>query len=109
MRAGEGRAERLYQHAEEILRGALRDKDQRTALQAIRAGVDVMGQARGYMELRGELTNELGRDRTPPAMTFQIICPAAPANALPQIRYATELIEAQQDECVEIIGLLQRP
>lgn len=63
IRAGEGRAERLYGQAEEILASALKDKDRRTALQAIRAAVDVMGQARGYLELRGELTGELDRRR----------------------------------------------
>ena len=76
VRAGEGRAERLYQQAEEILSGALQDKDRRTALQAIRAAVDVMGEARSYLELRGELTNELGRDRTPSGLAIQIVCPA---------------------------------
>jgi len=78
VRVGEGRAERLYQQAEEILAGALREKDRRSALQAIRAAVDVMGQARGYLEHRGELNGELGRDRAQPAMAIQIICPVNP-------------------------------
>jgi hypothetical protein len=47
IRSGEGRAERLYSQAEEILAGALQDKDRRTALQAIRTAIDVMGEARG--------------------------------------------------------------
>ena len=42
VRAGEGRAERLYQQAEEILAGALKDRDRKSALQAISAAVNVM-------------------------------------------------------------------
>ena len=59
VRTGEGRAERLYAAAEGILDRALEAEDLKTALTAIRAAVDVMGEARGYMELRGELTGEL--------------------------------------------------
>jgi len=59
VRTGEGRAERLYAAAEGILKRALESEDLKTALTAIRASVDVMGEARGYMELRGELTGEL--------------------------------------------------
>jgi hypothetical protein len=66
VRAGEGRADWLYEKAEEILTPALKEKDRRTDLQAIRTAVDIMGEARGYMELRGELTNELRRDNTSP-------------------------------------------
>jgi hypothetical protein len=47
VRTGEGRAERLYAAAEEILERALEAKDLKTALAAIRASVDVMGEARG--------------------------------------------------------------
>src|SRR5438874_1481914 len=50
VRVGEGRAERLYAHAEEMLASALKDKDPRTGLQAIRAAVSVMGEARAYLE-----------------------------------------------------------
>jgi hypothetical protein len=90
VRAGEGRAERLYAQAEEILASALKDKDRRTALQAIRTAIDVMGEARGYLELRGELTNELGRDRTTAMMSIQIICPSAPTPELmPRISFAS--------------------
>jgi hypothetical protein len=60
VRTGEGRAERLYEQAEAILAGALLDKDRRTALQAIKVAVDVMSEARSYLELRGELTQEGG-------------------------------------------------
>jgi hypothetical protein len=104
VRTGEGRAERLYGQAEEILAGALQDKDRRTALQAIRAAVDVMSQARGYLELRGELTNELGRDRSPTLMSIQIVCPVAPEGAAPRITYTSDdAIEGYTEE----IGLRQ--
>ena len=59
VRNAEGRAERLYGVAEGILEKALEAQDLKTALNAIRAGVDVMAEARQYMELRGELTGEL--------------------------------------------------
>ena len=54
-----GRSERLYASAEDILERAMEAQDLRTALQAIRAAVDVMGEARGYLELQGEITGEL--------------------------------------------------
>jgi hypothetical protein len=96
-----GNRVRLYGQAEEILAGALKDKDRRTALQAIRAAVDVMSQARGYLELRGELTNELGRDRTAVAMSIQIVCPAS-AGGAPRITYMSDdAIESEE------IGLRQ--
>jgi hypothetical protein len=59
VRNAEGRAERLYGVAEYILDKALEAEDLKAALNAIRAAVDVMGEARQYMELRGELTGEL--------------------------------------------------
>jgi hypothetical protein len=59
VRTAEGRSERLYGAAEGILERALEAADLKTALNAIRAAVDVMGEARQYMELRGELTGEL--------------------------------------------------
>lgn len=48
------RAERLYSATESILDGALEDSDGRTALNAIKSAVDVMREARGYLELRGQ-------------------------------------------------------
>jgi hypothetical protein len=88
IRVGEGRAERLYRHAEAILAGALQDNDRRSALAAIRCAVDVMTEARGYLELRGELVGELGRDKTPGPMCIQVICPGVPANGpMPMIAY----------------------
>lgn len=60
VRSAEGRAERLYGAAEGILERALEAKDLKTALVAIRAATGVMGEARKYMELRGELSGELG-------------------------------------------------
>ena len=59
VRNAEDRAERLYGAAEGILERALEAEDLKTALNAIRAAVDVMGEARQYLELRGELTGEL--------------------------------------------------
>ena len=59
VKTAEGRAERLYAAAEEILTRALEDNAPRTALQAIKAAVDVMGEARQYLELRAEITGEL--------------------------------------------------
>ena len=59
VRNAEGRAERLYGVAEDILEKALEAEDLKTALNAIRAAVDVMAEARQYLELRGELTGEL--------------------------------------------------
>jgi hypothetical protein len=59
VRTGEERAEWLYAFAESILKEAREAKDHKTALNAIRVGVDVMAEARQYLELRGELTGEL--------------------------------------------------
>jgi hypothetical protein len=113
VRAGERRAERLYEKAEEILTKALRNDDPRTALQAIRAASAVMGDARGYLELRGELTNELGRDRTPAAVSIQIISPAVQVNAMPRVVFSSpDQIEAApepDDDPVASIGVVQRP
>lgn len=63
IRTGEGRAERLYAAAEIILQRALDENSPRTALQAIKAAVDVMGEARQYMQFRGELMGELDRNK----------------------------------------------
>jgi hypothetical protein len=110
VRAGEQRAERLYQQAEEILASALQDKDRRTALQAVRAAVDVMGEARNYMELRGELTNELGRDRTLPDISIQIVLPTAAAgDQTPRISFAHQDSIETGDNCFAEIGLKQFP
>ena len=89
VKAGERRAERLYTRAEEILEAALMDKDRRTALQAIRAAIDVMGEARGYMELRGELSGEIGKDSMQ-GLQIQIVTPWSPADAMPQVRFVKD-------------------
>ena len=112
VRAGERRAERLYEQAEEILASAIQDRDGRTALQAIRTAVSVMSEARGYLELRGELTNELGRDRTPPNVSIQIISPAVgpSPDQVPRITFASaDQIEAAASEVEGIaeIALVQ--
>jgi hypothetical protein len=54
VRRAEGRAERLYAHAERILDQAQRAKDWRTANQAIRTAVGFMSEAREYLKLRGD-------------------------------------------------------
>jgi hypothetical protein len=97
VRTGEGRAERLYAAAEAILERALEAKDLKTALNAVRTAVDVMGEARGYMQLRAELTGELSAadsaanvplvvkvlsvPRMPGVQTVQAIAPGAPPAA----------------------------
>ena len=68
VRTGEDRAESLYVAAETILKRALALKDLKTAIQSIRAAVDVMGEAREYLKLRGDLTGEF----TPPAQQVSI-------------------------------------
>ena len=67
VRAGTDRSERLYALAEEILVRALEAKDLKTALAAITSGVNVMREGRAYLELRAEITGELGGNKpTPP-------------------------------------------
>lgn len=112
VRAGERRAEWLYEQAEEILTTAIKNQDPRTALQAIRAASAVMGEARGHLELRGELTNELGRDKAPTAMSIQIVTSSA-VGELPRVSFAApdqlEIAAAPTDEedPVAEIGLNQ--
>jgi hypothetical protein len=77
VRHGEGRADRLYNAAEEILARALEAKDLRTALNAIKAANGVMGEARQYLELRGDLTGEFHR-RNPALPEGQIILMSLP-------------------------------
>ncbi len=76
VRGAEGRAGRLYGSAEQILRDALDEKDRRLALQAIRTAVDVMGEARQYMELRGDLTGELGKPAGGATIRAVVIMPS---------------------------------
>ena len=59
VRTTEGRSERLYSAAEGILERAIEAADLKTAVNAIRAAADVMGEPREYKKLRGELTGEL--------------------------------------------------
>jgi hypothetical protein len=108
----EGRAERLYAHAEAILAAALRDNDRRSALQAIRAACDVMGEARNLMEVRGELTGELQREATLAGLQIQTVCPSAPDPAnLPRITFANfnaiDTVAEPATDCTEEIGLIQ--
>ncbi|MCU1325138.1 MAG: hypothetical protein JWN34_508 [Bryobacterales bacterium] len=104
VRRGEARAERLYAQTEAILAGAVASDDPRVALLAVRAVVAVMAEARSFMSLRGEITNELGRDRTAPTISVQIIAPQT-FNELPRVSFW------QEDACeagYEEIGLIQR-
>jgi len=71
VRSGENRAERLYQHAETILAKALQMQDLKVALNAVKVAVGVMAEARGYLELRGQLSDQLG-ERNAPRMTTTI-------------------------------------
>ena len=68
-----GRAERLYGVAEDILEEAREAKDRKTALDAIRAAVNIMAEARQYLELRGELTGELPNVANPAANVPMIV------------------------------------
>jgi hypothetical protein len=107
----EGRAERLYAHAESILAAALKDNDRRSALQAIRAACDVMGEARSLMEVRGELTGELSREASLGSLQIQIVCPSAPdPQNLPRITFANfnavDAVAEPVEDCTEEIGLL---
>jgi hypothetical protein len=104
VRRGEARAERLYAQTEAILAGAVASDDPRVALLAVRAVVAVMAEARTFMSLRGEITNELGRDRTAPTISVQIIAPQT-CSELPRVSFW------QEDACeagYEEIGLIQR-
>jgi hypothetical protein len=56
-------AERLYSAAEQILQRALEEDSPRNALAAIKVATGIMAEARQYLELRGELTGELGAAR----------------------------------------------
>jgi hypothetical protein len=73
VRTARDRAERLYSAAESILDSALEDSDGRTALYAIKSAVDVMREARGYLELRGQLTGELAAAATQGPMVCIVI------------------------------------
>jgi hypothetical protein len=113
VRAGERRIESLVGKAEEIRVAALRDNDQRSALQAIRTEIHAMGEARGLMMLRGELTNELGRDRVPAAVSIQIVCPSAPRESMPKVVFGDapltlEVVPEPDDtDPIAEIGLIQ--
>jgi hypothetical protein len=108
VRRGEARFETLYREAQKILATALNDGDQRTAIQAVRAAVSVQGEARGYLELRGELQGDLGRDRQMPSFSVQIICPQAPSDRLPRVTFTRDDSGVETDAEFETIGLIQR-
>jgi hypothetical protein len=108
IRRSEARFETLYDHARAILTTALEDGDQRAAIQAVRAAVGVLGEARGYLELRGELQGDLGRDRQVPSFSVQVICPQSPADRLPRVVFQRDDNVIDADAEFETIGLIQR-
>lgn len=79
MQTAHDRSERLYRVAEDILTRAREAKDLRTALQAIRCAVDVLGEARGYLELQGQITVELKADANGDAVSITINLPDSPS------------------------------
>lgn len=105
---GDGRTERLYGQAEEILASALKEKDRRSALLAIRTAVSIMAEARSYLQIQGELTHELGWDRNLAGLFIQLICPSAPSPDLtPTFTFVAT--DRSEDAEAEETGLLQRP
>jgi hypothetical protein len=106
VRVGEQRAESLYATAEQILAAALADKDSGVAVHAIRAAVGVLAEARNFLQLRGTLCGDLGRDRDSPLMTVQIICPSVESGALPRISFASD---SAIESSIQEIGWQQLP
>jgi hypothetical protein len=76
IRDAETRADRLYRSAEKILELAIAAKDPKSAINAIKAAVNVMAEARQYLALRGDLTGELEQRR--PALDGVITILALP-------------------------------
>jgi hypothetical protein len=73
IQVGRGRAESLYEVAEAILNRALQKDEQQTALAAIKSAVNVLKEARGFMELSGQITGELQQS---PRTQITIVMPA---------------------------------
>jgi hypothetical protein len=71
------RADFLYETAEEILREGLKSQDYRTVLNAVKAGVSVMSEARQYLELKGQITGELSEQSNMSVERAVIIMPRA--------------------------------
>ncbi len=84
-----GRAERLYLVAEGILERGARARDLKTALAAVNTAVDVMREARAYLEVRAEVTGEL--EQSAPVRQAQIIITRLPASDPP----TAEVMEAR--------------
>ena len=76
------RGERLYATAEGILERALAAQDLKVALAAIRSAIDVMGEARAYLELKGRITGELAAAEQPrlPNVTLVVPVPVPPGS-----------------------------
>jgi hypothetical protein len=87
IQVGRARAELLYSTAEHILNTALQKGEQQTALAAIKSAVNVLKEARGFMELSGQITGELQQS---PTTQITIVMPAPvsspdPLNSCPAI------------------------
>ena len=103
VRSAGDRADRLYGHAEMILERAMESKDLRTAVSAISVSVNVMREARGYLELRGEISGELnsrssgGPTFGPIREMFVLTMPKTPeADQLERERLANLTIEEKR-------------
>jgi hypothetical protein len=108
----EGRAGRLYQAAESILERALGEQDSKTALTAIGSAVSVMREARGLMELRGELTGELSAPPQMAMMSQVIVLPSFAAEEIVSAIETTAIdtsLEATEDTPRSTQSFGQRP
>lgn len=108
----EGRAGRLYQAAESILERALGEQDSKTALTAIGSAVSVMREARGLMELRGELTGELSAPPQMAMMSQVIVLPSFAAEEIVPAIETTAIdtsLEATEDTPRSTQSFGQRP
>jgi hypothetical protein len=73
VRIGHERGEELFSAALAILERATTMQDHRLALGAIRVAGDALGQARGYVELRAQITGELRNTAPQPEKTIEQI------------------------------------
>ncbi len=64
------------------------------------------GRREANLELRGEISGELGRDRTPPAVSVQIVCPAVQGDYMPRVVFGAE--GPDDTGLFQTVGPLQR-
>jgi hypothetical protein len=74
----------------------LEAKDLKTALHAVRSAVDVMGEARQYLELRRELTGELS-DRGQAPLALQALTVLMLPVIKPATRPVSQIVDAPED------------